>query len=63
MDKKSALDIDIRKKYYLDLIDVNAFRDSYSKGISFKFQSTTDIFKRKEYEKLIGDLSIKNLKK
>jgi hypothetical protein len=57
------VDIDIRKKYYLDLIDVNAFRDSYSKGISFKFQSTTDILKRKEYEKLIGDLSIKNLKK
>ena len=55
--------VDIRKKYYLDLIDVNAFRDSYSKGISFKFQSTTDILKRKEYEKLIGDLSIKNLKK
>lgn len=57
------LEIDTRKKYYRDLIDVNSFLDSYSKKIAFQFQTTTDILTRKEYEKLIGDLSIKNLKK
>ena len=57
------LDIDKRKKYYYDLIDVNSFLDSYSKEIAFKFQATTDILTRKEYNKLIDSLSVKKFKK
>ena len=52
----SQVDIKIRKKYYLDLIEANSFKDSYSKEIAIKFQTTCDIFTRKEYEKLIENL-------
>lgn len=52
----SQVDIKIRKKYYLDLIEANSFKDSYFKEIAIKFQTTCDIFTRKEYEKLIENL-------
>lgn len=52
----SQVDIKTRKKYYLDLIEANSFKDSYTKEIAIKFQTTCDIFTRKEYEKLIENL-------
>ena len=52
----SQVDISTRKKYYFDLIDVNAFRGSYSQTIATKFQISNDILTQAEYRKLIEQL-------
>lgn len=52
----SQVDISTRKRYYLDLIDINAFRGSYSKEIATKFQISNDILTQKEYKELIDKL-------
>ncbi|MGN0807527.1 MAG: hypothetical protein ACI4MN_03650 [Candidatus Coproplasma sp.] len=52
----SHVDVETRKKYYIDLIEANSFKDSYSKEIAIKFQTTNDIFTRSQYEKIINSL-------
>lgn len=49
-------DIAVLKKYYMDLVDVNSFRDSLSKCIIHKFTLTSTTMTRKAYEKLIESL-------
>ena len=49
-------DLETIKKYYKDMVDVNAFHDSMSKSIINKFTLTSSTMKRKTYEKLIDSL-------
>lgn len=52
----SNVDIETRKKYYTDLIDVNSFKDSYSKEVGVLFQISNNTMRRDEYDLLISKL-------
>ena len=52
----SNVDIKTRKKYYIDLVDANSFKDSYSNEVGTLFQISSDIYKREEYINLIEKL-------
>lgn len=49
-------DSKIRKKFLLDMMNVNAYRNSYSKGIYEKFQLSRDVLTRQKYEALISSV-------
>lgn len=52
----SNVDIETRKKYYIDLVDANSFKDSYSKEVGTLFQISSDTYRREEYNNLIKKL-------
>ncbi|MBP3495726.1 MAG: hypothetical protein J6K52_05900 [Clostridia bacterium] len=59
----SNVSVETRKKYYFDLIEANSFKNSYSKIIANKFQTTNDILTREQYGELINSLEEKSKKK
>lgn len=52
----SEVDVEARKRYYIDLIDADSFKGSYIKKTAIKYQTTRDIFTREQYEKIIKRL-------
>ena len=49
--------IEVRKKYLLDMVCVESFKDSYSKDVSVLFQPSRDVFSKHKYQKLIYSLN------
>ena len=49
--------IEVRKKYLLDMVCVESFKDSYSKDVSVLFQPSRDVFSKHKYQKFIYSLN------
>ena len=49
-------EVDLLKKYYDDLIDINLFRKGFSQEISKVFFLTSDTISKKDFDKLIKNL-------
>lgn len=49
--------IEVRKKYLLDMVCVESFKDSYSKDVSVLFQPSRDVFSKHKYQMFIYSLN------
>lgn len=54
--------IEVRKKYLLDVVCVESFKDSYSKDVSALFQPSRDVFSKYNYQKLVYSLNETKIK-
>ena len=50
------MDLEIRKQYFIDLIDIHSFQDSYHPQVAKQVFLSTKGYKKKEYENLIKKL-------
>lgn len=48
--------MEVRKKYLLDMVCVESFKDSYSKDIAVLFQPSRDVLYKQKYEEIIKSL-------